>query len=199
MISAALLIASMLLLLLVPYLKNPFNDFDYYGRPISRLAPNFTLKDTNGSPVSLADFHGRFVYLMFGYLGCRDVCHSQALTFYMLNKRIKTEKVHFLYVGMDPEHDTPEKIAAYFDSRAANFNGLVAESLRQVQDIAITYNAYFSIEPDSRYGGYGINHPGHIFLIDPAGELRLVYSGALLNAEGMIGDLKHVALDFSKT
>ncbi|NEV64268.1 SCO family protein [Thiorhodococcus minor] len=46
-------------------------------------APDFSLRDTKGQGVSIADFRDKLVYLMFGYLSCDQVCHAQSLTFYL--------------------------------------------------------------------------------------------------------------------
>ncbi|MET0068976.1 MAG: SCO family protein [Candidatus Thiodiazotropha sp.] len=194
--SAFLFVVSVLLFVLIPFVESPFQEFDFYGRNITGKAPTFSLTDTQGEIRTLGDFRGRFVYLMFGYLGCVDVCHSQALSFYMLNRSIETDSVQFLYLGMDPENDTASKIDSYFDSRGTNFTGLLAQNIAHAQAIAGDYNAYFSIEPSNDYANRRINHPGYIYLIDPDGNLRLLYSGTNLQIGRMIDDLNQIATDF---
>ncbi len=191
-ISAALISGALLLLALTSVMNSPFQAFDFYGRAIALRASDFTLRNTAGETVRLSDFRGKFVYLMFGYLGCDLVCHSQALTLLMLNRRITSGRVQFLYLGMDPEHDTPEKIRHYFDARAANFMGLVARDMREAQAVAAEYRAYFSTEPRPDGAPYRIDHPGFIYLIDPVGEIRLLYSGVNLNLDRMLDDLQHL-------
>lgn len=193
----ALLIAGALgLFALTAVLESPFEEHDLYGRAMSLEAPDFSLRDTEGRSVSMTDFRGRFVYLMFGYLSCDQVCHAQSLTFYMLSRRISDERVQFLFVDMDPAKDTPEKIRQYFDARAANFKGLLARDMAQAQAIAASYHAYFSTEPATDSASYRINHPGWIYLIDPGGEIRAIYNGVDLDVERMLGDLEILYSDY---
>lgn len=189
--------AALLLLLAMPLLDNPFRSVHYYGRDISGQAPEFLLRDVQSRPVRLSDFRGKYVYLMFGYLGCEDVCHTQALSFYGLKQQITSQQVHFVYIGMDPENDTAEKISVYFDARDESFTGLIADSLAHAQRVAADYYAYFTVAPDRGDGLRRIDHPGYVYLIDPAGKLRLVYSGSALNLKGMIDDLNKIAAQFS--
>ena len=196
-VSALAILGALALLVTLPVLDSPFRDADYYGRLGQRRAPDFTLADAHGRRLGLSDFRGRFVYLMFGYLNCDQVCHPQALTFSMLSRRVRSDNVQFLYVGMDPERDTPERVHQYFDARAANFRGLIAQDMAESQRIAADYRAYFSREPGNEQTDYRINHPGFIYLIDPRGDIRLIYSGANLDPSRMLDDLTQLFQEFT--
>ena len=43
--AATLILLSVLLMVLVPFVENPFGNYDYYGRPQSGQAPDFSLRD----------------------------------------------------------------------------------------------------------------------------------------------------------
>ena len=189
-----------MLMMVTPILGNPFLENDYYGRHISIKAPGFSLKNTHDQLVQLDDFKGKFIFLMFGYINCDKLCHSQVLTFYALNnklKKLKSANVEFVYMGMDPERDSAEKVSLYFDSRGHNFTGLIAQNMLQAQNVAASYHAYFNKEPSALDKQYAINHPGIIYLIDPTGNLRLIYTGTALNTELMISDFKTIETEFS--
>lgn len=193
MIACGLLISALLLISLVPFITNPLKDFDYYGRYIPHPAPDFTLKNTQQQAVNLHDYRGKFVYLMFGYIGCDELCHSQVMTLTGLDQRLQSNQVEFLYLGMDPEKDNAQKVNQYFDARSQRFTGLVAESIPVAQRIAADYHAYFHLEPANDGGLRRINHPGYIYLIDPDGVLQLAYSGSFLNIERMLSDFNHIS------
>lgn len=182
----------------VPLLGNPFQENNYYGRHITRKAPDFVLHNTQNKTVNLTNFHGKFIYLMFGYLNCVKLCHSQVLTFHALNHQLNPEDVEFVYLGMDPEQDTAEKVSLYFDARGSNFTGLIARDMLQAQNIAAVYHAYFSKEYSLQNQTYSINHPGLIYLIDPTGKLRLIYTGTNLNTDLMLSDFKLIQAEFPK-
>lgn len=196
-VSALFICLSIATTVAIPFIKNPFEDFNYYGMPIERSAPEFSLQNTEGNPVKLSNYRGSFVYLMFGYLGCDEVCHTQTLTFHTLNQQLTDKRVHFLYLGMDPENDTPERIASYFDARADNFDGLIAADVKHAQQVAARYHAFFSVQPGGLNNTHKISHPGYIYLIDPEGQLRMIYSGKILDINKMLLDLKHIQTEFS--
>ncbi len=116
-----------------------------YGLPSQRPAPEFTLTDTQGRSVSLDDYLGQTVFLMFGFLGCTDICHSQALLFQEINLLADSrDDIHFLFITMDPRQDTAERLALYFDGRGDNFTALRDDRVASIQTIAAAYRAYFS-------------------------------------------------------
>ena len=197
---ASILLAgtAILLMMATPMQGNPFLDNDYYGRHISTKAPDFSLKNTHDQLIHLEDFQGRFIYLMFGYINCDKLCHSQVLTFYALNHKLKSANVEFVYIGMDPERDSAEKVSLYFDDRGHKFTGLIAQNMLQAQNVAASYHAYFNKESSVLNKHYSINHPGIIYLIDPTGHLRLIYIGTALNTDLMISDFKTIETELSK-
>lgn len=197
LISAVLIIISISLFTIIPVLENPFDSNDFYGRSVLKVAPEISLKNANNQIVNITDFKGNFVYLMFGYLNCDKVCHSQVFTLNTLNQVLQTEDIEFVYVGMDPERDTAKQISQYFDAINPNFTGLVAQNMLQAQNIAASYHAYFNKEPLQNNSNYSINHPGFIYLIDPKGNLRVVYSGNALNISLMASDFHTIENEFS--
>ncbi|MEM9760474.1 MAG: SCO family protein, partial [Pseudomonadota bacterium] len=115
-----------------------------YGLAIQRAAPGFTLTDTAGRAVALEDFAGRFVYLMFGYLNCPNVCHTQALMFEELNLAAgRPDDLPFVFIAIDPERDTRESVQAYFDERGAGFISLHGDAFSDLQSLALQYHASF--------------------------------------------------------
>jgi protein SCO1/2 len=93
---------------------------------------------------------------------------------------------------MDPERDDVKKVAKYFDAHADNFISLNADSFKQAQVVAMDYGAFFSKKGQLSSGDYEIEHPGHIFLIDPLGNLRFTYSAQHKQAERMVSDLRYL-------
>lgn len=161
-----------------------------YGLPTNKPAPSFQLVDTSGQSVLLSDYRGKTVFLMFGFLGCTDICHSQSLLFQEINLLADNpEQIQFLFVTMDPEQDTAERLAAYFDGRGENFTALRHQSVAHIQTIAASYRAYFAHDGELQSGGKDIRHPGLYFLIDPEGQLRRIYGSSHKVAMSVVEDL----------
>jgi protein SCO1/2 len=165
----------------------------WHGLAANRPAPDFRLRDHQGRQVSLRDFRGRFLYLMFGYLNCRDVCHTQALMLQQLLARAeRPAQLVFVFVGMDPARDSPQRLAAYFDARGEQFVSLNAASLAQAQQLAVAYRVPFARRGDSRGDDYAIQHPAHLLLLGPDGRVRLRYASGLRHVEPLLEDLRRL-------
>ena len=171
--------------LLLTFLIYPIAGFvlksEYYGIPTNRPAPAFELTDFRGNTVSNSDYRGKYTFLMFGYLRCADTCHSQVLIFDTIATLLAGESVHFLYLSMDRKHDSATALQAYFDSRGENFDSLRAGSQTYLQSLANRFEAGFRIQGDPDSPNFGIDHPARISLIDPRGNLRIVYRGVGLD------------------
>lgn len=161
---------------------------DTYGIETSQQAPRFELTDARGEPKSISDYKGRYIYLMFGFMRCEEVCHSQAAYLTSLADTLQGENVEFLYLAMDSKHDEPSLLREYFDRRGKNFTSLHAPNTAQMQSVANAFNAGYRIDGNPASAGYSIEHPARIFLIDPNGRLRLVYHGLALDLEKIAAD-----------
>ncbi|MEL7046282.1 MAG: SCO family protein [Pseudomonadota bacterium] len=169
-----------------------------YGLAVERAAPTFTLSDSAGRQVSLADFGGRYVYLMFGYLNCPDVCHTQALLFEELNLAAgRPEDLAFVFVAIDPERDTPESVHAYFDERGSGFISLHGKEFTELQSLALQYHASFRRQPGAPDGpAYLIDHTGLFYLLGPDGRLRYTYAANQNATPRLLGDLTQLRTEY---
>ena len=183
-------VAALVAVFALPFLGNPLSSSDLHGRALDRPVPDVALRDTAGAPVSLSRWEGHPVYLMFGYLGCEDVCHSQAFTLQGIAERSGRDDLRFVYIAMDPARDEPGQVAAYFDDRGERFTSLHAPDMAAIQAVANRFNAPYS--RDGR-GEYEIDHPGFIYLIDARQRIRALYSGATPSIPLMLEDLARIA------
>lgn len=88
-----------------------------YFQALDQAAPAFTLRDADGKIARLADFRGKVVVLHFIYASCPDVCplHAERIAEIqkMVNRTPMKDKVQFISVSTDPEHDTPQILRGY--------------------------------------------------------------------------------------
>lgn len=168
-----------------------FNSGDFYGREVSVKAPEFELLKTNNQTHQLAEHKGKFVFLYFGYLNCDDVCHNQVGVMFNINHQTDNQDLDFIFVTMDPKRDSNEMLNDYFNQFGKNFTALTAKNMQQVQKIAVQYKApFFATGSTQAERDYEIAHPGSIFLIDPKGDIRVVYQNQYLRYDMIIEDLK---------
>lgn len=174
----------------IPFLPGILTGNSHYGLAADRKAPEFELLDQNNSSISLNTYLGDYVFLMFGYLNCDSVCHSQATLFQEIELLADMgNTVHFVYISMDPGRDSPEQLAAYFDARGGNFTSLRANNLKTVQRVAKEYRAFFAPDKNIKKGDYMINHPGLFYLIGPDGNLRFTYTANQITTHRIVEEL----------
>ena len=78
-------------------------------------AQDFTLTSHTGQNVSLSDFRGKLTLLYFGYTFCPDVCPATLAEVSGAMDLLGDDAtdVQLIMVSVDPERDTPAKLAEY--------------------------------------------------------------------------------------
>ncbi len=135
-------------------------------------APDFTLTDQNGRLVSLSGLRGRVVVLTFLYTHCPDVCPLIADHLRITSEQLgsASDKVAYVAVSVDPEHDTPAAIRT-FDGQH-HLNGMLIYlngSREQLQQVWANYYVASQVIAD---GPEGIAHSSRVVVIDKAGNQR---------------------------
>ena len=143
------------------------------------LAP-FSLTDQDGRQLSLDDLRGRWTFVSFGYTSCPDICPTTMATFDALDREINPEggqpEARFLLVSVDPERDTPERLAQYVRWFNPGFLGATGdhEQLRALsKQLGVMYAR---AEQQDTAMGYLVDHSGAILLLDPEGRLAAIFS-----------------------
>jgi len=160
-----------------------------YGEPYPQ-ASDFELTKSSGEAFLLSEQKGKVVLLFFGYTACPDVCPTTLAELRVLMEELgdKTEQVQVVFVSVDPERDTPEKIQEYVEHFNADFIGLTGtpEDLQVIWD---NYGVFRErVESESAFG-YIINHTARTYLIDQDGNLRLSF-GFQTPVEDMVHDIE---------
>jgi protein SCO1/2 len=138
-------------------------------------APDFVLTDQHGQPFRLSEQRGRVVLLFFGYASCPDVCPTTLGIW----KRVQAdlgadaERVRFVFVTVDPERDTQERMREHLALFSPDFVGLTG-TLEELEPIYQAYGVFREKEtlPDSELG-YQIVHTSSAYVIDADGYWRL--------------------------
>ena len=130
----------------------------------------FALTDQNGAVRRDADFRGKLMLIYFGYTFCPDVCPTtlQDIAHWITLLGSAANQLNYIFVTIDPQHDTPRQLHAYlssFDRRIRGFTGTSSEITR----IAKEYGVYFKRVPGVG-GTYSEDHSSRIYLMDGSGK-----------------------------
>ncbi|MCC7020237.1 MAG: SCO family protein [Ardenticatenales bacterium] len=135
------------------------------------------LSNGTGPAFRLSDRKGMWVLLFFGYTNCPDVC---PLTLSHIGTVLRdlgptANRVAVVFVSVDPDRDTPDRLAQYAASFGPQVIGVTGE--RAEIDAAVeAFGARYELHTDeaaTSAAGYSVSHSGDIFVIDPEQRLRL--------------------------
>lgn len=139
-----------------------------------RMAPDFTLRGSDGSELKLNRFRGKLVVLEFGYISCIDVCPVSLAMLAQARKQLGAlaGQVQVIYVTVDPERDTPERMHRYlgaFDPTFIGATGTPEQMAKVRQDYGISATKKMI---DSGKNDYVIGHSSYLYFVDRKGSLR---------------------------
>jgi protein SCO1/2 len=156
-----------------------FRPHSFHGAVIqsTETAYNFTLTAAEGRTVSLNDFRGKLVLLYFGYTFCPDICPATLANVSQAMRSMGEEKasdIQLIMISIDPERDTPEKLAEYVAHFHPSFIGVTGEP-QQLKAIAALYGIFYEKHPGTPATGYLIDHTATLMVVDREGYLKLVF------------------------
>ncbi len=156
----------------------------------ARMAPDFTARGSDGKELKLSSFRGKLVVLEFGYTSCVDVCPVSLAMLAQARKQLGAlaSQVQVIYVSVDPERDTPERMRHYlgaFDPAILGATGTPEQMARVRKDYGISATKKII---DAGKNEYVIGHSSYLYFVDRDGKLR-----AMLPFGRSAGDVAHDA------
>jgi len=148
-----------------------------YAEPYP-VAPDIQLTRSDGSTFQLGKMRGNVVLLFFGYTSCPDVCPTTLAELKLALSKFSpadATRVKVLFVTVDPDHDTPQRVQEYVNNFNTAFIGL-SGSQAELEKIWQGYGIYREIVQDQSAAGYTVNHTARITLIDEQGNMRVSFS-----------------------
>ncbi|MDQ3887582.1 MAG: thioredoxin-dependent thiol peroxidase [Actinomycetota bacterium] len=140
-------------------------------------APEFTLPDADGNPVSLSDFHGRSLVIYCYPAASTPGCTKQACDF--RDNLAELDQAGFAVLGISP--DEPAKLATFRDAEALTF------PLLSDPDHAVL-TAYGAYGEKTMYGRTVTGVIRSTFVIDAQGRIeRALYN---VRATGHVAKLR---------
>lgn len=159
-------------------------------------AYNFSLTDQNGKTLRLQDLRDQVVLLSFGFTRCPNICPTTLGNLAAVYRKLPPdvqEHTKVVFVSVD-ERDSPETLREYVPFFNERFIGLTGSSA-DIGATARAYGAFFRKAPavGSDKEEYMIDHSTYTHLIDPAGNLRVLYRfDQLPETDKIAGDVQRV-------
>jgi protein SCO1/2 len=149
--------------------------------PVARQLAPFTLVDHNNEVFNETTLQKRWSFLFFGYTHCPDVCPVTLSVLNSVAQRLQDvdADIRFVFVSVDPERDTPEKLAQFVRYFNKNFIG-VTGSGQQIEEFTRELGImHMRVAAEENATGYLVDHTASVLLIDPDGRYHAVFSPPL--------------------
>jgi protein SCO1 len=155
-------------------------------------ASDFALMQEDGTIFRLSEQEGQIVLLYFGFTHCPDVCPTTLVdvkrAFVELEE--KSKEVTLVFITVDPERDTVEKMADYASAFHPDFIALSGTE-EELGPIYESYGVYREKEMVDSEIDYLYAHTAIIYVIDRAGRWRMSFPFGM-GPEAMADDLSHL-------
>jgi len=147
--------------------------------PEPRAISPFRLNTQDGKPFELDALKGRWSFVYFGYTYCPDVCPTTLAELARAHKLLEDAGLdasnQYVFVSVDPERDTPKRLAEYvgfFDKKFLGATGSDEALAALTRQIGVFYSF-----PEGRKGKtYAVDHSSIVALIDPDARLHAVFT-----------------------
>lgn len=153
-----------------------------YSQP--RDLPAFSLQQSDGTAFTPDELRGHWTLIFLGFTHCPDVCPTTLADLAAAQKSWQTIPSHsrprLLFVSVDPERDSPERIGSY----TAYFHPdtLAATAPEPaLHDFATSLGMVYMKVPQA--DGYSMDHSSTLVVIDPQGRQAGLIRQPLIPAE----------------
>jgi protein SCO1/2 len=137
-----------------------------------RPLQNFSAPSTQGT-FTLADHRGKVILFYFGYMTCPDVCPATSAHLKWVYEKlgVLSEQVTVVFVTVDPERDSLDRISAWLGIFNEAFIGLRPEG-EALTSIMTQFGAVATKQQLNESAlSYLMDHTASVFLIDPQGRV----------------------------
>ncbi|HKI99293.1 MAG TPA: SCO family protein [bacterium] len=173
----ALLLLSLGVLTLSTNLPAAPLKLDDYAVGNYPIGGDFTLTNQDGGHTSLKQFRGKAVLLTFGYTHCDDVCPATVALFKTVKHKLGPDgaRMQAVFISVDPKRDTPAALKTWMAAFDPTFVGLTG-SPQELKRTSDQYMSKFHVHEDSAGNSHDVDHLAFIYLIDPQGKVRYLFS-----------------------
>ena len=140
------------------------------AQQVAAIGGSFKLTNQDGQVVTDQDLKGHPFLVFFGFTHCPDVCPTTLFEVSEILRALGPDanRTRALFITVDPERDTPERLKEYLSSFDPHLRGLTGD-LASIKDVARDYRVYFK-KAALEGGGYTMDHSALVYLMDKQGR-----------------------------
>ena len=144
------------------------------GRDITR----FELVDHRGESFSHDDLQGQWTLLFFGFTHCPDICPMTLAELSRVHADLAEQglddNLRTVFVTVDPERDTPERLEAYVTNFHDDFLGVTGD-LDDIDVLARDMGVAHIRHDEDNDNDYMVDHGASVLLVNPEGRFQAMF------------------------
>ncbi|MBQ0730620.1 MAG: SCO family protein [Oleispira antarctica] len=146
----------------------------------SLIGGAFNLINNRGKQVTERDYQDKYMLVFFGFTNCPSVCPLGLSRMAKALKKIDNfeDKITPLFITVDPERDTPERMTLYLEQYHSYFVGLTGSDA-QLEQVSTAYRAYSFKSQDPNSDSYSFDHSSMIYFMDKEGRYITHFSNQI--------------------
>lgn len=144
-----------------------------------RPVPNFSLVTDENKRFNPDNLKGQWSLLFFGFSHCPAMCPTTLAQLNQVYRKLPTNSEtpnQVVFITIDPQRDTSERLHDYLSKFNANFVGVTGDEAQ----LATMRKAFgVLVLPPAKHdhhGHYNIDHSGAILLVNPKSEIVALFS-----------------------
>lgn len=149
-------------------------------------------QDQNGKDLKLADLRGKTLVVVMIYTTCKSACPILVSDMKKIEKEIDPtvlKDVNLVLVSIDPEHDTPEVLKKFAETRRMTEPHWVF--LRSNEDATQEFANVLSMKY-KKISPVDFSHSNIISIFNPLGELVVQEEGLVINSKKIAAKVNEV-------
>lgn len=160
-----------------------------------RVASEIIGTNWNGESFQLQDLRGKVVMLFFGFTSCPDVCPLTLAELQQVKQQLgnEAEKFAVVFVTVDPQTDTIERLAEYIPAFDPSFYGVRMDEAF-LANAKKAYGIYAEKVDHAEHAvttNSDVQHSDYTLVIDTVGNWRVVYASEV-EAQAITEDIKYL-------
>lgn len=142
-----------------------------------RELPTFSLRQSDGTPLVPGELNGHWTLVFLGFTHCPDICPTTLATMAAAQTQWasipESTRPRVLFVSVDPERDTPDRIGEY--AHAFHRDTLAATAdVPALENFARSLSMVFAKVPPedgAPADQYSVDHSAAMAVLDPQGRM----------------------------
>jgi protein SCO1/2 len=166
--------------------------------PVLSQLPDYALVGIDGKPFGSADLRGQVYIVSFFFTSCRSICPIIMKGMARLQDGFaqrNIDGIRLVSITVDPEHDTPEVLAAYAKTMGVDplrWTLLTGDPDRVRRLVVDGFKTPDVGSPPQGKGPVEIAHSGKLVLVDGAGRIRGYYASDEMGLDEVYNRAQHV-------